>query len=129
MACSITLGQMEESMREWVLIDTPLMVNVFCNREFVREVKKMKLVMVHTNASPFTVQEKAKLPWCNMEVWFDPNVITNVLSSTILQEKFLLIYDNSKADAFIVKTPKGDLNSSHCRRTCMFTSQEAMESS
>jgi hypothetical protein len=60
-------------------------------------------------AGPFTVQEKAKLPWCDMEVWFDPNAITNVLSFAILQEKFPIIYDNSKADAFIVKTPKGDL--------------------
>jgi hypothetical protein len=109
MACSITLGQMEESMREWVLIDTASTVNVFCNREFVREVKKMKPVMVHTNAGPFTVQEKAKLAWCDMEVWFDPNAITNVLSFAILQEKFPIIYDNSKANAFIVKTPKGDL--------------------
>jgi hypothetical protein len=75
----------------------------------VREVKKMTPVMVHTNAGPFTVQEKTKLPWCDMEVWFDPNAVTNVLSFVILQEKFLIIYDNSKADAFIIKTPKGDL--------------------
>jgi hypothetical protein len=109
MAYSITLGQMEESMREWVLINTASTVNVFCNREFVREVKKMKPVMVHTNAVPFTVQEKAKLPWCDMEVWFDPNAITNVLSFAILQEKFPILYDNSKADAFFVKTPRGDL--------------------
>jgi hypothetical protein len=109
MACSITLGQIEESMREWVLINTVLTVNMFCNREFVREVEKMTRVMVHTNAGPFTVKEQAKLPWCDLEVWFDLNAITNVLSFAILQEKFLIIYDNSKADAFIVKTPKGDL--------------------
>jgi hypothetical protein len=40
---------------------------------------------------------------------FDPNAITNVLSFAILQEKFPIIYDNSKANAFIVKTPKGDM--------------------
>jgi hypothetical protein len=68
----------------------------------------MTPVMVPTNA-PFTVKEKAKLPWCNLEVWFDPNAITNVLSFAILQENFLIMYDNSKSDAFIVKTPKGDL--------------------
>jgi hypothetical protein len=99
---------------------------VFCNREFVREV--MKPVMVHTNASPLTVQKKAKLPCRNMEVWFDLNAITNVLSFAILQEKFPIIYDNSKAIAFIVKTPRGDLDSSCCQRTCMLTSQEEMES-
>jgi hypothetical protein len=33
MACSIALGQIDESMREWVLINTASTVNVFCNKE------------------------------------------------------------------------------------------------
>jgi hypothetical protein len=65
--------------------------------------------VIHTNAGTFTVREKAKLPWCNMDVWYDPTTITNVLSFPIMQEKFPIVCNNSKADAFIVKTPSGDL--------------------
>jgi hypothetical protein len=68
MACTITLAQMEESMRNWVLIDTASTVNVFCNQEFVRDIKKTIPLIVNTNSGPFTVQEKAKLMWCDMEV-------------------------------------------------------------
>jgi hypothetical protein len=57
----------------------------------------------------FTVTKKAKLPWCDMDVWYDPTTITNILSFTIMQEKFLIVYNNSKVDAFIVKTSRGDL--------------------
>jgi hypothetical protein len=109
MACSITLGQLNDSMRHWVLIDTASTVNFFCSRELVRNVRKAVPLTVHTNAGTFTVQEKATLPWCNMEVWFDPRVITNVLSFAIIQEKFPVTYDNAKQDAFVVKTSKGDL--------------------
>jgi hypothetical protein len=76
MACTVTLAQTEESMRNWVLIETASTVNVFCKHEFVRDIKKTIPLVVHTNTGPFTVQEKAKLPWCNMDVWFDPNTIT-----------------------------------------------------
>jgi hypothetical protein len=109
MACSIVMGQIKETIKEWVPIDTASTVNVFCNKEFVRDILKATLLVVHTNAGKFTVTEKAKLPWCNMDVWYDPNAITNVLSFAILQEKFLIIYNNLKVDAFIVKTSRGDL--------------------
>jgi hypothetical protein len=109
MACSIVMGKIENTMKEWVLINTASTVNVFCNKEFVRDIRKATPLVVHTNAGTFTVREKAKLPWCDMDVWYDPTAITNVLSFAIMQEKFPHIYDNSKADAFIVKTPSGDL--------------------
>jgi hypothetical protein len=108
-ACSIVMGQIEDTMKEQVLIDTASTVNVFCNKEFVRDIRQATPLVVHTNAGTFTVKEKAKLPWCDMDVWYDPTAITNVLSFAIMQEKFQIVYDNSKADAFIVKTPSGDL--------------------
>jgi hypothetical protein len=109
MVCSTVLGQLNDSMRDWVLIDTASTVNVFCNKELVRNVRKAVPLTVHTNAGTFTVQEKATLPWCNMEVWFSSSAITNMLSFAIVQEKFPVTYDNNKQDAFVVKTEKGDL--------------------
>jgi hypothetical protein len=61
MACSITFGQIEEPMKEWVLIDTASTVNVFCNKELVKDIRKATPLMVHTNTGTFTVQEKATL--------------------------------------------------------------------
>jgi hypothetical protein len=90
-------------------LDTASTVNVFCNKEFVRDVRKAHPLVVHTNAGTFTVQEKATLPWYDMDVWFDPHAITKVLSFAIVQEKFPVSYDNSKEDAFIIKTPRGNL--------------------
>jgi hypothetical protein len=109
MACSIVMGQITDTMKEWVLIDTASTVNVFCNKAFVSDIKKATLLVVHTNAGTFTVSEKTKLPWCDMDLWYDPTTITNSLSLAIMQEKFPIVYDNSKVDAFIVKTPSGDL--------------------
>jgi hypothetical protein len=86
MACSIALGQLNDSMRDCVLIDTASTVNVLCNKELVRNVRKAVPLTVHTNVGTFTVQEKATLPWCDMEVWFNPSAITNVLSFAIVQE-------------------------------------------
>jgi hypothetical protein len=56
MACSTALWLIDESMREWVLINTTLTVNVFCSKEFVRDVKKAQPLVIHINAVTFTVQ-------------------------------------------------------------------------
>jgi hypothetical protein len=97
----------------------------FCNKEFVRDIRKATLLVVHTNAGTFTVREKAKLPWCDMDIWYDPTAITNVLHFAIMQEKFPIVYDNSMVDAFIVKTPSGDLRFKLLSKTC--SSQETVE--
>jgi hypothetical protein len=90
MACSITFGQIDQPMKEWVLIDTTSTVNLFCNKELVKDIRKATPLVVHTNTGTLTVQEKATLPWCEMDVSFDPKAITNVLSFPIVQEQLLL---------------------------------------
>jgi hypothetical protein len=53
------------------------------------------------------VSIKANLPWCKMEVWYDPKAITNVLSFTEVQAMFPITYKNEEVDEFTVKTNKG----------------------
>jgi hypothetical protein len=52
---------------------------------------------------------KADLPWCKMEVWYDPEAITNVLSFAESLAVIPVMYNNGESDEFPVKTSKGVL--------------------
>jgi hypothetical protein len=107
MACNILLNQFESSMKDWVLIDTASTVNVFCNKNLIVNIRPSETLHVQTNAGQFSTSYKADLPWCNMEVWYDPKAITNVLSFAIVQAMFPVKYDNRSKDAIYVETPRG----------------------
>lgn len=109
MAVALAFDQHHENqMRNWVLLDTGSTVNVFCNPNMVKNIKKAeKSLPIHTNAGIFEAEYTAELPWTDMKVWFDPNAVANVLSMGMLQEKYQVRYDNSKEDTFFVETPKG----------------------
>ena len=62
------------------------------------------MLKVHTNAGTFETKQVAKLPWQDIEVWYDPHSITNVLSFAIMVEHFEITYEN---DIFDIHTPKG----------------------
>jgi hypothetical protein len=110
MACGIVMHQVQSEMKDWVLLDTASTVSVFCNKEMVKQIRDApRVLQVQTNAGVFTADKKANLPWCDMEVWFDPMAITNVISFAELQEKFPICYDNQEADEFRVKTERGVL--------------------
>jgi hypothetical protein len=94
-------------MKDWVLIDTDSTVNVFCNKSLIVNIRPAETLHVQTNAGQFSTSYKADLPWCNMEVWYDPKAITNVLSFAIVQAMFLVKYDNRIKDAIYVETPRG----------------------
>ena len=109
-AVHVVMNQSMSDMKEWILLDTGSTVNVFCNEKFVRNIRKAtKTLEVHTNAGIFKAKKMADLPWHDIEVWYDPNSITNVLSFAIMAENFSIKYDNSKEDAFMINTPKGVL--------------------
>jgi hypothetical protein len=89
------------------LLDTASTVSVFCNTDLVTNIRKApRELRVQMNAGIFKANMKANLPWCKMEVWFDPQAITNVLSFTEIQAVFPVMYNNEEADEFVVKTSK-----------------------
>jgi ribosomal silencing factor RsfS len=100
----------ENQMKEWVLLDTGSTVNVFCNPDMVKNIVKMeKALIINKNAGEFSAEDTAELPWSDMKIWFDPHVITNVLSLGLSQEKYHVHYDNAKEDTIFVETPKGTI--------------------
>ena len=108
MGMNIQMQLLSETMKEWVLLHTGSTVHVFANPQLVTNIRKTnETLQVTTNAGTFEWKHKANLPWSDMEVWFDPNSITNVLSFGLLQEKYKIKYDNSVSDIFYVETNKG----------------------
>jgi hypothetical protein len=73
MATSYSFSQPHEDMKKWVLLDTGSTVNVFCNPNLVKNIRKSNQdLQVHTNAGYFTARYNADLPWSDMKVRFDP---------------------------------------------------------
>lgn len=108
MAINIGLAQLHHDMKNSILLDTGSTVNVFCNEKFVKDIKDApKHLEVHTNAGSFIAKQIAKLPWHDIDVWFNPNSITNVLSFAVMANKFRITYDNQVGDVFTIHTPKG----------------------
>ncbi|MGL5934311.1 MAG: hypothetical protein ACRCZI_01660 [Cetobacterium sp.] len=108
MAINVGLAQLQHNMRDWILLDTGSTVNVFCNERFIKHIKDAdKHLEVHTNAGSFTAKQTAKLPWHDIEVWYNPQSITNVLSYAIMASNFRITYDNQVKDVFNIHTAKG----------------------
>jgi hypothetical protein len=65
MACGIGFHQVQDEMREWVLLDTASTVSMFCNADMVSNIRKEpRELQVQTNEAIFKSNMKADLPWC-----------------------------------------------------------------
>jgi hypothetical protein len=110
MAMNIQLQLMTSEMKNWVLLDTGSTVHVFCNNALVKNVRDAQQELnVTTNAGTFKCKQLATLPWNDIDVWFNPRSITNILSFGLLQAQYHITYDNNTSDLFIVHTDKGPL--------------------
>ena len=110
MGVNVTMNQVHTDLKDWILLDTGSTVNVFCNEKLIRDIRdSAQTLQVHTNAGTFESKQVATLPWHDIQVWFDPNSITNVLSFATMAEQFRITYDNKVEDVFKVHTPKGVL--------------------
>ena len=73
-------AQTNKYMYDWILLNTCLLINLFCNRSFVCNVHQVNTTLsLATNAGMMMTNLKAELPGYSM-VWFDRQPITNVLS-------------------------------------------------
>ena len=67
-------------MYDWIVLDTCLLIGLFCNRSFVCNVHQVNTTLcLAKNAGTMTTNLQAELPGYGT-VWFDPQTMTNVLS-------------------------------------------------
>jgi len=106
----VTFSQAKmEHMREWLLLDSQSTIDSFCNKDFVKDIRRAKTPMqLATNAGTTTLKWKADAnSWG--EVWFDENSMTNIFSLANMEDRYRVTYDSAVESAFVVHTEKGPI--------------------
>ena len=79
-------------MYKWILINTCILINLFCNLFFVHNVLQVNTTLsLVINAGTMMTNLKAELPG-NGTVWFDPQAMTNVLSFGNIAKQYPIQY-------------------------------------
>jgi hypothetical protein len=95
-------------MHDWILLDNPSSVTVFCNPKMVEKNRMSNNGYMHlaTNGGSMVTNTKADLPQWG-EVWFNDKAITNIFSYNEMADRYRIsYYDSEKEDAFIVHLPE-----------------------
>ena len=91
------------SLRDCLLPDNESTCNIFCNKKYVKNIRKADGTMtITTNAGELVVTKIADFPGFPKPVWFDERAITNILSYADLADNFHIVYDNAQEDAFLL---------------------------
>jgi hypothetical protein len=92
------------SMRNHLLLDNQSLVHVFCNPQFVSNVRsaerKLKLT---SNGGNLPILEVADFDRFNKEVWYSEDTIINILSLSLVKHKYSISYDG---EDFIIHRAK-----------------------
>ena len=72
-------AQTNKHMYDWILLNTCLLIDLFCNQSFVHNVHRVNTTLsLAMNAGVMMTNLKAELPGYGT-VWFVPQAMTNVL--------------------------------------------------
>ena len=92
---------------DWILLNSQLSADVFCNQEFVTDIHDVGEILALTmNAGTLMTSSKATVSGYG-KVWFAEHAITNVFSLALMEDRFQVMYDSWKESALIVHTPQG----------------------
>jgi hypothetical protein len=93
--------------KTWILLDNQSTVNVFCNAELLKNVRKVNKVMnIKCNAGVTWTDMMGDLPGYG-EVWYNKNSIANILSLSRVESKYRITYDSDNGKQFIVHKADG----------------------
>jgi hypothetical protein len=93
----------------WILLDNQSTVDVFANRDLMRN--------IHTTTRSMTIRCNAGVTQTNMigrvegypgEVWYNPHGIANILSLSNVTKYFPVSYDSRDDEGFVVHKATGD---------------------
>ena len=109
LGCAITsrdmemsLAQLNNDMKDVILLDNQSSVDLFCNKDLVKGITDGdKELFLATNAGTATINKTATVPDYG-KVWYDEKAITNIFSLGKMTDKHRVTFDSDIEDAFIV---------------------------
>ena len=92
-----------KEMREWILLDNESTASIFCNKNYLLDIKegKEKLVL-WTNGGKLVTKMTAIVPGYPKRVWYHPEAITNIFAFHKMEEFYCITYNTNQKKAFIV---------------------------
>ena len=109
----------KEKWYQRLLIDSQSTVDIFKDKGFLRSIPMvMKPCKIKCNAGTILMNKKGFFR--PIPVWYHPNGVTNVMSLKTLKKLHRVTYDsNDGSGAFKAHTPKGAVEFSHMKMTCI----------
>jgi hypothetical protein len=111
--CSITKIENElqfmntaqfEKLKQMLLLDNQSTTDLFCNKEYLEDIQKVEgrcTIVINRGE----IQTDLMGHFQNYgDVWYHPDAITNILSLSNVKRKYIVTYDSSKENSFLVHT-------------------------
>jgi hypothetical protein len=95
-------SQHDLNLRMVWLLDSQSTMDLACNKEYITDIRKSKQTMrLHSNGGQMNVDHKSTIPGYMHHVWFDADVITNIVSLKNIIQQYCVTYDSLDL-AFVV---------------------------
>jgi hypothetical protein len=87
-------------LRNHLLLDKQSSVHIMCNLDFVNDIRESSQSMIlKSNGGSLPINEVANFEGFKRETWFLRNLMTNMLSFSLVKREYNIAYDG---DAFII---------------------------
>jgi hypothetical protein len=89
-----TFGIGTSMMRECLLLDNQSLVHVFCNQEYVDNIRAAeKELSLHSNGGTLPISDIANFNGFEEAVWYSNDAMTNILSLSHVKHEYDVSYD------------------------------------
>ena len=92
-------------MKELVLLDSNSTDTVFCNKNYVTNIRKAnKLLILKTKGGEIVTTQICDVPYLGTQ-WFNKNAVTNIIRLADIAEKYQVTMDTEDEKLFTVYLP------------------------